>query len=59
MYDALSEGSYECVLDVLHEAVKRDGSLHRHAVLATDLLPGLFYQVMYMLFLWPKPCGVA
>ena len=25
------------LLDGIHEAVNRDGSLHRHAVLATDL----------------------
>ena len=29
---ALSDGIYECVLDVIHEAANRDGSLHRHAV---------------------------
>ena len=27
MYDALSEGSYECVLDVIHEAVKLNAFL--------------------------------
>ena len=30
------------LLDVIHEAVKRDGSLHRHAVLATDLCDVVF-----------------
>ena len=55
-----------CRCNLVHRAIRmydawpgyRDGSLHRHAVLATDRIPRLFSQVMHMLFLWPQPSDV-